>query len=127
MAVVGVGTDLVDCERIQHMIDRHGDRFLQRVFSAEEIRYCSRARRPAEHFAARFAAKEAILKALGTGWIGRIAWADMALLPDALGKPQLALTGHTAALAEQKNITRWHVSMSHTRQVAIAVAIAESR
>jgi holo-[acyl-carrier protein] synthase len=126
MAVVGVGTDMVDCQRIEQMIQRHGDRFLERVFSAEEIAYCLRGKRPAEHFAARFAAKEAILKALGTGWIGKIAWADMALLPDTLGKPVLRLTGHTAELAAEQKITRWHVSMSHTRTQAVAVAIAES-
>ena len=81
---------------------------------------------PQEHFAARFAAKEAILKALGTGWIGRIAWPDMSLTPDDLGKPVLELTGHTADLAREKGITRWHVSMSHTKIHAVAVAIAES-
>jgi holo-[acyl-carrier protein] synthase len=126
MAVAGVGTDLVECRRIEQMIQRHGDRFLGRVFSAQEIAYCNRGKRPAEHFAARFAAKEAILKALGTGWIGRIAWADMALLPDTLGKPVLQLTGHTAELAAERGIARWHISMSHTRTHAVAVAVAET-
>ena len=126
MAIVGVGTDLVDCSRIEQMIRRHGDRFVRRVFSEAEIVYCSSARRPAEHFAARFAAKEAILKALGTGWIGRIAWADMSLTPDRLGKPVLVLTGHTAEVAREKNITDWHVSMSHTKAQATAIAIAEN-
>ena len=125
MAIIGHGVDVVDIGRINAMIERHGEHFLHRCFTAGESDYCRENRDFAIHFAGRFAAKEAIVKALGTGFRGRIAWTDMEILPDSKGKPVLRLTGHTALLAEQAGITAWHISISHTAQVAFASAIAE--
>ena len=125
MAIIGHGVDVVDIERINAMIERHGEHFLHRCFTAGESDYCRENRDFATHFAGRFAAKEAIVKALGTGFRGRIAWTDMEILPDSKGKPVLRLTGHTAALAQQAGITAWHISISHTAHVAFASAIAE--
>ncbi|MGC8539217.1 MAG: holo-ACP synthase [Phycisphaerae bacterium] len=125
MAIIGHGVDVVDIGRINAMIEHHGEHFLHRCFTAGESDYCRENRDFATHFAGRFAAKEAIVKALGTGFRGRIAWTDMEILPDSKGKPVLRLTGHTAALAQQAGITTWHISISHTAHVAFASAIAE--
>ena len=125
MAIVGHGVDVVDIGRIDDMIKRHGEHFLHRCFTAGEADYCREHRDCNIHFAGRFAAKEAIVKALGTGFRGRIAWTDMEILPDSKGKPVLRLSGHTAALSEQAGITTWHISISHTAQIAFASAIAE--
>ena len=125
MAIIGHGVDVVDIARISAMIENHGEHFLHRCFTAGESDYCRENRDFAIHFAGRFAAKEAIVKALGTGFRGRIAWTDMEILSDSKGKPVLRLTGHTAALADQAGITAWHISISHTAHTAFASAIAE--
>jgi holo-[acyl-carrier protein] synthase len=127
MAIVGHGVDVVEIERIKDMVQRHGEHFLHRCFTTGEADYCREHHDSAIHFAGRFAAKEAIVKALGTGFRGRIAWTDMEILPDSKGKPVLRLTGHTATLSEQAGITAWHISISHTAHTAFASAIAESK
>ena len=125
MAIVGHGVDVVEIGRIREMIQRHGEHFLQRCFTAGEADYCREHHDATIHFAGRFAAKEAIVKALGTGFRGRIAWTDMEILPDSKGKPVLRLAGHTATLSERAGITAWHISISHTAHTAFASAIAE--
>ena len=128
--IIGHGVDIVETERIGRMLDRHGDHFLNRCFTEQEIAYANRNRhrdRIVEHLAGRFAAKEAVLKALGTGWRDGIAWTDMEVQPDTLGKPVLNVSGEVARLSHQQSITTWHISLSHTRQHAIASAIAVSR
>ena len=126
MSIFGQGLDLVEVARISDMIRRHGEHFLRRCFTPAEREYCRRFHDAAPHFAGRFAAKEAIVKALGTGFRGKISWTDMEILPDEQGKPVLALTGHTQQITARLHIAHWHISISHTRQLALAGAIAES-
>ena len=123
--VLGHGIDIVETERLRDMVERHGEHFLRRVFTAREREYCQKnPKRWVEHLAGRFAAKEAILKALGTGWTGGIAWTDMEILPDAAGRPSLTLTGRCGQIAEEKGIGEWHLSISHITTHATASVIA---
>ncbi|MFG0274691.1 MAG: holo-ACP synthase [Phycisphaerales bacterium] len=125
MQIVGHGIDLVEVARIEKMLADHGAHFEQRVFTSAEIAYASgRPKRRAEHLAARFAMKEAVLKALGTGWRGGIRWTDVEVQSDALGKPTVALAGEAAELARARGATAWMVSISHAGGFAMASAIA---
>lgn len=123
--IIAHGIDLVDVPRIREMLERHGQHFLDRCFTEAEQAYCQNDKRAAEHFAGRFAAKEAILKVLGTGWRGQIAWTDMEILPDPQGKPILTLRGGCARIAADLGIDRWHISISHIETHAMASAIGE--
>jgi holo-[acyl-carrier protein] synthase len=116
----------VEVQRIARMHADHAHHFLDRCFTPAEQAYCLAHKWSAEHLAGRFAAKEAILKVLGTGWRGQIAWTDMEILNDAAGKPCVTLAGECARIAASLAITRWHVSISHTRSHAVASAIGES-
>ena len=108
------------------MIDTHGERFLSRCFTPGERAYAEQnPRRRHEHLAARFAVKEAVLKALGTGWSGGIAWTDVEVLRDAAGKPTVALHGEAAKVAAEQGAVRWSVSITHVQGHAMASAIAE--
>lgn len=127
MSIAGTGVDLVEVSRIAEVIERHGDRFLGRVFTASETAYCQSHGVPEQHFAGRFAVKEAVLKALGTGWRGRIRWTDIDVSRDAYGAPHVTLSGAAGQRAAELHIETVHVSLSHTRQHAIAHAIAEAR
>ncbi len=120
MEVVAHGVDLVFCPRIEAVWRRHGEAFLRRVFGEAERCYCLGRRDPLPHLAARFAAKEAVFKALGTGWRGGLKWTDVQTLPDALGRPVLECTGGTQRLACRLGIGAWLVSLSHSGQYAIA-------
>src|SRR6185436_4904125 len=91
--VLGIGTDLVECLRIAQMIERHGELFLMRVYTRHEIEYCSARKSANQHYAGRWAAKEAVLKALGTGWSRGISWTDVEVRNDLGGQPQIKLTG----------------------------------
>ena len=125
--IIGHGIDIVDTGRIAEMLAEHGQRFLDRCFTAAEQKYCAKSeKRYVEHLAGRFAVKEAILKVLGTGWRGGIQWTDMQVLPDSLGRPVLELTGEAAAVAERLGIVRWHVSISHIETHATGSAIGEA-
>jgi holo-[acyl-carrier protein] synthase len=126
MAILGHGIDFIETDRIAAMQAKHGEHFLHRVFTPGELAHCLGAKRATEHLAGRFAAKEAILKALGTGWRGGIAWTDMEVLPDPAGKPCVTLTGECAQLANQMGIRHWHLSISHLKAIAMASAIAEN-
>jgi holo-[acyl-carrier protein] synthase len=124
MALLGHGIDIVETERIEQMVQRHGAHFLDRVFTPREQEYCRRnAKRCSQHLAGRFAAKEAVLKVLGTGWRGKIAWTDIEILPEPSGQPKLTLSGECRTIAEQLGITEWHVSISHIDTHATASAI----
>jgi holo-[acyl-carrier protein] synthase len=126
MAIVGHGIDIVETARLRRSVEAHGGHFLDRVFTAAEQAYCARSRkRYFEHLAGRFAAKEAVLKVLGTGWRGGIAWTDIEVLPEPSGQPKLTLSGECAAIAGQLGITRWHLSISHIETHATASAIGE--
>ncbi len=122
--IIGNGIDIVECSRIQALIDRHGQRFLNRVFTQAELDYCTNRKREIEHLSGRFAAKEAILKVIGTGWRDEISWKDMEITNDPSGKPRVKLTGKTAQIAKELNIEKILLSISHTSNYAIASAIA---
>jgi holo-[acyl-carrier protein] synthase len=124
--IIAIGTDAIEVERVQRAVDhpRWGGRFRQRVFTAGEIDYCTRRRRNAESFAARFAAKEAVMKALGTGYAKGVWWRDIEVVR-ASGAPRLVLHGGAAARAASLGITRWHLSLTHTGGQALAYVIAE--
>ena len=120
-----LGVDLAEVSRIENMIDAHADRFLERCFTERERAYCdANPKRRAEHYAARFAAKEAVLKALGTGWSEGIAWTDVEIVRPPDGAPTVEL--HHAALrtAEELGVTGWRLSMTHAAGLAVANAIA---
>lgn len=123
MAILGHGIDLVECERVAAMLERHGEHFLERVLTAAERRRAGQFKFPVQHVAGRFAAKEAILKMLGTGWRGGIAWTDMDISNDAAGAPVVALADETARLAAARGITRVILSITHTKRFAAASAI----
>ncbi len=126
MSLVSHGIDIVQCERVKRVWKEHGDYFLRRVFTEAERVYCLDSRTPAERLSGRFAAKESVLKALGTGWRGGIRWTDIEILPDPLGRPQVTLTGKSAELAARLGIGQILISISHTRECAVASAIAIS-
>ena len=123
--VVGVGVDLVLIPRIRRAMERWQERFLRRVFTADELRYAFRRRDPAEHLAARFAAKEATLKALGTGLSMGVRWREMEVRRPGGGRPTLSLSGRTAALGAARGIQRFHVPLTHDGDYAMAQVVAE--
>jgi len=124
MQIVAHGIDLVDFPRIKDMQDRHGDRFLDRVFTSNEQNYADSNKNGIEKLAGRFAAKEAILKLLGTGWRGKIAWTDIEIVNDKLGRPEVNLTGQVKKIAEKLGIKHVSISITHTANFAIASAVA---
>jgi len=124
MDIVGIGTDIVECLRIGRMIEQHGELFLTRVYTEREIRYCQARKNATEHFAGRWAAKEAILKCLGTGWSRGVAWTDIEIRNDPQGKPQVMMCGGAKDHAQQLRISDILISISHCRAYATAHAIA---
>lgn len=120
----GMGTDIVDVARMREKIEKGGG-FLQFVFSPEEIAYCERQGFPAEHFAARFAAKEALLKALGSGWANGIAFKEISVEHDDKGRPEFRFLGQTAITMETYGHAAFHLSLSHERDKALAFVIIE--
>ncbi|MDH3293529.1 MAG: holo-ACP synthase [Acidimicrobiia bacterium] len=121
MTVVGIGTDLVDIDRMRSIINRR-PRFVERVFTEAERRYCSATRDPSERYAARFAAKEAVLKTLGVG-LGGAAFADIEVVRLDSGRPELRITGRAAELAAQQGINRWLITLSHSETLAQAFVV----
>ena len=128
MGIIAHGIDLVDFPRIEDMVKRHGDRFLDRVFTAGEQKYAQANKNGIEKLAGRFAAKEAVLKLVGTGWRGKIAWTDIEVVNTETGQPQVILSGEVKKIADKLGITQISVSITHTANFAIAsaVALAES-
>jgi holo-[acyl-carrier protein] synthase len=122
--IVGLGTDIVEIDRIAGMIDRHGDTFLDRVFTPAERAYCGKKKHAAQHYAGRWAAKEAAMKALGTGFVPGVGWHDFEILPEQSGAPKLTLSGGGATKAKSLGIDAILVTMSHCRGYATATAIA---
>jgi holo-[acyl-carrier protein] synthase len=122
--IIGIGIDLIEVDRVRHNVE--GDRgFRERVFSPDEIAYCERLHDPAQHFAARFAAKEAFFKALGTGWRDGLEFTDVELVNDELGKPELRLSGLCAEAVQKRRGTTVLVSLTHLKETAGAVVIIE--
>jgi len=127
METVAHGIDLVDFPRIEELVRRHGERFLARVFTPAEQDYAEANKNTMEKLAGRFAAKEAVLKLLGTGWRGKIAWTDIEVINNSAGQPEVTLTGEVARIAEQLGIGQISISITHTANFAIASAVALAR
>lgn len=123
--IVGVGVDIVAVARIQKMLDQEKDRFLARAFTAAERDYCLQRGQPAESLAARFAAKEAVMKVLGTGWAEGVGFLQVEVVRDDKGNPGLELSGEAAAVAKKLGIGKLHLSLSHCSDHAVALAVAE--
>ncbi len=124
MEIVGIGTDIVECLRIGRMIEQHGELFLDRVYTEREVRYCQARKRAVEHFAGRWAAKEAILKCLGSGWRKGLCWTDMEIRNDPNGKPVVLLCGAAKESAQLLRIGDILLTITHCRAYATATAIA---
>ena len=126
--IVGTGIDLIEVERIERALTRPstGARFRARVFTDREIEYCeSRGRPRFQSYAARFAAKEAAMKAMGTGWNRNVGWREIEVVRERGKAPTIALSGKAAEFARRKSITRFHLSLTHTSRDAVAHVIAE--
>jgi holo-[acyl-carrier protein] synthase len=123
--LIGTGVDLIEVERIAHSIERFGERFLRRVYTDHEIAYCSRRRVSAESFAARFAAKEAGAKALGTGISRGVTWSEFQVARDPGGRPVLELRGRAALLAKELGVRAISLSLTHTGSLAMATVVME--
>src|SRR4051794_15553544 len=124
MQILGIGTDIIECPRIGKMIEQHGELFLRRVDTEREIRYCPARKHAIEHFAGRWAAKEAILKAIGTGWSRGICWTDLEVRNAASGQPQVLVRGGAKDAALLRGIGEIFISISHCRTYATAYALA---
>jgi holo-[acyl-carrier protein] synthase len=125
MAILGTGIDITECLRIAQMIERHGELFITRVYTDLEIDYCTTRKAATQHYAGRWAAKEAVLKALGTGWRRGIAWRDIEIRNDAKGAPTVHLRAGARDVMEKAGIKKLHVSISHCRSFAVAHVVAE--
>ena len=121
----GTGVDLIEISRIKNSIQKYSGKFEERVFTAKEIDYCRSKADPFKHFAARFAAKEAVLKSLGTGMAQGITWKDMEILNRESGQPVLNLTGRGRHIFDALNLKDIHISITHDKSYALAQAIAE--
>ncbi|MGI9087477.1 MAG: holo-ACP synthase [Chthoniobacterales bacterium] len=126
MSVLGIGVDIVETTRIQHSLDRFGERFLHRVFTAGEIAYCQSMKFPARHFAARFAAKEAVSKAFGTGIGKSMGWRDIDVHRHGSGQPFVVLDAGAKKLSTEWSVTNVWISLSHTEHYAAATIVLEA-
>ena len=123
--IVGMGVDIAEVERIQGAIERHGEVFLRRVYTTREREYCERFKNKYERYAGRFAAKEAAMKALGTGWRRGVKWVDLEVVRETSGRPTLAITGEAAKIAQQLGVKSVALSITHTESQALAQVIFE--
>ena len=122
--IVGLGTDIVEIVRIGKMVERHGELFLNRVYTDDEIRYCQRRKHSYQHYAGRWAAKEAVMKTLGTGWTRGVGWKDIEVCSTKSGRPLISLHGGAREFSETLQIDEILISISHCRAYATATAIA---
>lgn len=122
--IFGIGTDIIEVERIHKVMERDIG-FREKVFTREEIEYCESKRNKYQHYAARFSAKEAFLKAIGTGWRFGIRFADIEVTHDALGKPEINVYGKAQEWCEKERVSKIHVSLSHLKGIATAVVVVE--
>jgi holo-[acyl-carrier protein] synthase len=123
--ICGTGVDIAETSRIEQSLERHGERFTKKVFTAAEIAYCDKFKNRAERYAARFAAKEAAFKALGTGWREGIRWLDVEVVHQPSGKPELVLSGRAQEVARELRVTRMSISISHSDRYVVALVIFE--
>ncbi len=124
--IVGMGVDIVEIRRFGAVLERQQDRFLKRVFTTGEQEFCRAHRDPVPHFAVRFAAKEALFKALGTGWAKGVTWLDVDVHREGQGAPSIVLRGEAEQISRRLGAQRVHVSLSHSDESAIATVILES-
>ncbi|WP_092054243.1 holo-ACP synthase [Planctomicrobium piriforme] len=122
--IFGLGTDIVEIVRIGEMIERHGELFLQRVYTEDEIKYCQRHKEALQHYAGRWAAKEAVMKTLGTGFTKGVGWKDIQVCNTKSGRPIIELSGGAAQVAKSVGIDNVLITISHCRAYATATAIA---
>ena len=123
--ICGIGIDLVENERLEKIIEKWGLKFLQRVFSTGEIKYCGKHVKSSVHYGARFAAKESFLKALGIGLSGGVKLRDIEVVHDQKGRPSLVLCGEAKTQIEKRKITKIHLSLTHTKKYATAIVLLE--
>jgi holo-[acyl-carrier protein] synthase len=124
MKLIAHGIDLVDCDRIEKLLERHSRHFTARVFTRRELEQAPSGKRRVERLSGRFAAKEAIMKLIGTGWRDGVAWTDMEVVNDVLGRPCVHLRGRVAQIAASLGIQEISISITHTANLAIASAVA---
>ena len=124
--IVGTGVDIMETSRVEEALQKHGERFARRVCTPAEIAYCEKFKNSAERFAARFAAKEAAFKALGTGWSQGIRWVDVEITHTESGKPELVLRGQAEEIARRLGVARTAVSISHAGRFVVAQVLFES-
>jgi len=124
--IIGIGNDLIDIRRVAKVIERHGERFLERIFTEAEMRYCDSKANRVERYAARFAAKEAAMKALGTGWNYGLRWRECEVVGQPGGRPTMLFHGKAGDLAANMGVKNVSLSLSHTEEQAIAQVILES-
>ena len=124
--IVGTGVDIMETARVENALQKHGERFAKRVCTPDELTYCEKFKNRAERFAARFAAKEAAFKALGTGWSEGIRWVDVEIIHSPSGKPELILRGRAEEIARSMGVTRTAVSISHSDRYVVALVIFEA-
>jgi holo-[acyl-carrier protein] synthase len=120
-----MGVDIAEVERVKGAIERQGDRFLRRVFTEREIAYCEKGKNKYERYAGRFAAKEAVMKALGTGWRRGVRWVDLEVVRLPSGRPTMELKGEAKRVAEQMGVKNVAISITHTASEALAQVIFE--
>jgi len=124
--IVGMGVDIAEVDRIRSAIERHGEPFLRRVFTVAEREYCEQFRNKYERYAGRFAAKEAAMKALGTGWRRGVRWVDFEVVRESSGRPTIRLDGEATKIASQLGVQRVSLSITHTASQALAQVIFEA-
>jgi len=123
--IVGLGIDIAEIDRIEAAITRHGAPFLERLFTPEEVAYCERFKNRYERYAARFAVKEATMKALGTGWSRGVRWRDIEVMREPSGKPGLRLAGVAREIADRMGVKQISVTITHSGNLALAQVIFE--
>jgi holo-[acyl-carrier protein] synthase len=123
--IVGMGIDVAEVPRIQAVIESQKDRFLRRVYTLDEVAYCEQFKNKFERYAGRFAAKEAAMKALGTGWRRGVRWVDVEVVRESSGRPTMALSGEAGKIAEGLGVRRIALSITHTETQALAQVIFE--
>jgi holo-[acyl-carrier protein] synthase len=123
--IVGLGVDIAEVARVQGAIERHGEVFLRRIYTVGERQYCERFKNKFERYAGRFAAKEATMKALGTGWSRGVRWVDLEVLREKSGRPTIVLSGEAKAVADRLGVKRILLSITHTAAQALAQVIFE--
>ena len=124
--IIGMGVDIAEVQRIQAAIERHGEPFLRRLYTEKERSYCEQFKNKYERYAGRFAAKEAAMKALGTGWRRGVRWVDLEVVRESSGRPTLALAGEAAKIAARLGVQHIALSITHTETQALAQVIFES-